>query len=264
MRKTNKNLTKQILTLMLAFVMVFTGMGIGSWGVDTAWADDWDGTTISPPSQSEDGTYQISNAAELAWFAGLVNGTLTDGTTQNLAANAVLTENIDLNNKNWTPIGKDKNSIFSGVFDGKGHTISNLKISNGAVGAGFFGYSSGTIKDFQIKQAEVTGTKTCAILLASNEKNGQILQCSVVDSTLNVNTMGGAISGTNAGSTSIKNCFARGNTINANFAEKDGKYALNGNIGGLVGNARSVTLNNSYVAETTITNSGEGKKNGEY
>ena len=36
MRKTNKNLTKQILTLMLAFVMVFTGMGIGSWGVDKA------------------------------------------------------------------------------------------------------------------------------------------------------------------------------------------------------------------------------------
>ena len=40
MRKTNKNLTKQILTLMLAFVMVFTGMGIGSWGVDEAWADE--------------------------------------------------------------------------------------------------------------------------------------------------------------------------------------------------------------------------------
>ena len=31
---------KQFLTLMLAFVMVFTGMGIGSWGVDTAWADE--------------------------------------------------------------------------------------------------------------------------------------------------------------------------------------------------------------------------------
>ena len=30
---------KQFLTLALAFVMVFTGMGIGSWGVDTAWAD---------------------------------------------------------------------------------------------------------------------------------------------------------------------------------------------------------------------------------
>lgn len=43
MRKTNKNLSRQILTLMLAFVMVFTGMGIGSWGVDEAWADGlWD------------------------------------------------------------------------------------------------------------------------------------------------------------------------------------------------------------------------------
>ena len=38
---TTKNKTcSRILTLMLAFVMVFTGMGIGSWGVDTAWADD--------------------------------------------------------------------------------------------------------------------------------------------------------------------------------------------------------------------------------
>ncbi len=47
MRKTNKNLTKQILTLMLAFIMVFTGMGIGSWGVDTAWAAVTDGTNVN-------------------------------------------------------------------------------------------------------------------------------------------------------------------------------------------------------------------------
>ncbi len=33
----SKKSMKQFLTLMLAFVMVFTGMGIGSWGVDTAW-----------------------------------------------------------------------------------------------------------------------------------------------------------------------------------------------------------------------------------
>ena len=62
---TNKNLTKQILTLMLAFVMVFTGMGIGSWGVDTAWATDesestptsavWDGTEKTKPQTDENG-----------------------------------------------------------------------------------------------------------------------------------------------------------------------------------------------------------------
>ena len=127
MRKTNKNLTKQILTLMLAFIMVFTGMGIGSWGVDTAWASDWDGTTISPPSQSEDGTYQISSAAELAWFAGLVNGTL-DGVEQKLDANAVLTANIDLN-EHAVSIGS-AGAGYSGVFDGDGYTISNLRLSN--------------------------------------------------------------------------------------------------------------------------------------
>ena len=36
----SKKSMKQFLTLMLAFVMVFTGMGIGSWGVDAAWASE--------------------------------------------------------------------------------------------------------------------------------------------------------------------------------------------------------------------------------
>ena len=36
----SKKSMKQFLTLMLAFIMVFTGIGIGSWGVDTAWADN--------------------------------------------------------------------------------------------------------------------------------------------------------------------------------------------------------------------------------
>ena len=42
---TTKNKAfRRILPLTLAFVLVFTGMGIGSWGVDEAWADGlWDG-----------------------------------------------------------------------------------------------------------------------------------------------------------------------------------------------------------------------------
>ena len=118
---TNKNLTKQILTLMLAFVMVFTGMGIGSWGVDTAWATGgseststsaaWDGTATTAPAQV-DGVYQIGTGAELAWFAAKVN----DGTAAN--ANAVLTDDIDLGSKEWTPIG-NKTTPFKGSIDGQ-------------------------------------------------------------------------------------------------------------------------------------------------
>ena len=40
--------------------------------------------------------YEISNAGQLYWFAGLVNGTL-DGVKQNTLANAILTANITVN-----------------------------------------------------------------------------------------------------------------------------------------------------------------------
>ena len=49
---------------------------------------------------NEDGTkdavYEISNAGQLYWFAGLVNGTLS-GVAQNKSANAVLTADIVVN-----------------------------------------------------------------------------------------------------------------------------------------------------------------------
>ena len=42
---------------------------------------------------TKDIVYEISNAGQLYWFAGLVNGTL-DGVEQNTLANAILTANI--------------------------------------------------------------------------------------------------------------------------------------------------------------------------
>ena len=45
---------------------------------------------------TKDTVYEISNAGQLYWFAGLVNGTL-DGVKQNTSANAILTANITVN-----------------------------------------------------------------------------------------------------------------------------------------------------------------------
>ena len=67
----------------------------------TAWAQ----TTITPAQPTHgDGTaenpYQISSAAELYWFAGLVNGdasVCTGDVTQKTDACAVLTNNITVN-----------------------------------------------------------------------------------------------------------------------------------------------------------------------
>ena len=109
--------------------------------------------TPTPPTTgdgSAENPYQISTAEELYWFADLVNG------GGNASANAILTDNITVNTgvldaiKNqsesdfipWTPIGSTKigSSLYTGTFDGQGHTISGLYFNNPAAsGVGLFG-----------------------------------------------------------------------------------------------------------------------------
>ena len=79
--------------------------------------DGWDGKKTSIPTQT-DGVYQIGTAAELKWFADAVK---TDSTIK-----GVLTQNIDLNHRDWTPV----NANFAGELDGAGHSITNLYCKN--------------------------------------------------------------------------------------------------------------------------------------
>ena len=67
---------------------VFSDIGLGL----SANAEE---ITPTEPS-TEDSVYQITNAAELYWYAGLVNGTL-DGVSQNSSANAKLINWSDVN-----------------------------------------------------------------------------------------------------------------------------------------------------------------------
>jgi len=80
--------------------------------------------------------YAISSAAQLYWFADLVNNSEP-------SANAVLTDNIEVNKNvlnddgtlngtptySWTPIGTNSKK-YTGTFDGNGHTISGLYFDN--------------------------------------------------------------------------------------------------------------------------------------
>lgn len=133
---------------------------IPQWG----WAQE-----IRKPSVGDGSTgnpYEISTAAELAWFRTYVN----EG---NLSVCAKLTDNIDLkyfchaadasNNieKSWEPIGSYDsypNKAYKGVFDGNGHTISNLYIKVQREGVGFFGCASGSIKNITFDNAQVENT----------------------------------------------------------------------------------------------------------
>ena len=83
----SKKSMKQFLTLMLAFVMVFTGMGIGSRGVDTAWADE---TSTNQQISIEDtiektsiGSYNGYNVWEVVLAEEINSFTLTSTSGMN-------------------------------------------------------------------------------------------------------------------------------------------------------------------------------------
>lgn len=112
------------------------------------------------PTQDAEGCYQVADAFQLFWFAGLVNGTLTDGTEQNTSASAVLTANIDLTGEAWTPIGSESNP-YTGTFDGQNHTISGMTIENAESYSGLFGNVTGTVRDFTVTGSiTITGDET--------------------------------------------------------------------------------------------------------
>ncbi len=97
-----------------------------------------------------DDVYEIGTTTAFKWFANEVNtgSNYFDGKT------VKLTNDIDLNNEEWTPIGSiSQEHGFMGNFDGNGKTIKNLEIANitpdsdGYVYAGLFGITEGTESD---------------------------------------------------------------------------------------------------------------------
>ena len=101
--------------------------------------------TIQAP-QLAGGYYEIYNAGNLFWFAEYVNN--TDET-----ASAKLMNDIDLEDRPWTPIGftGETNNNFCGHFDGNGKTITGLYVNALKAGLGFFGeVRGGTVEDFTI------------------------------------------------------------------------------------------------------------------
>lgn len=99
--------------------------------------------------------YLISDASQLRWFAAQVN----DSGKNSICAQ--LTNDIDLNNVEWTPIGQYARNAYNGTFDGQYHTIQKLSISGDASrNCGLFGYvDSGTIENLTVQgKIELTGT----------------------------------------------------------------------------------------------------------
>lgn len=166
------------------------------------------------PALDGEGRYQLADAFQLRWFAALVNGTLTDGTTQNAAASAVLTKSIDLTGENWTPIGTSSKP-YTGTFDGQNNTISGMKIESTAEYQGFVSYlgENGKIQDLTLDvNCSVTGGKYTGGLCGWNNA-GTITACTNSGAVNGSGDLGG-ICGHNLGT--VNNCTNTGAVDNGN------------------------------------------------
>ena len=132
---------------------VFTGTVSGS-GTITGGTFN----TLITGNGTENAPYQIGTAEGLKWFRDKVNNAKAKEETKICA---VLTEDIDLNNEPWTPIGigedtRKEDLPYSGTFDGNGHTISGLNVNYGDKNGGLFCY----VKSATIKNLTVAGSVT--------------------------------------------------------------------------------------------------------
>ena len=159
-----------------------------------------------------------------------------------------LTNNIDLNNELWTPIGVDALHSFGGSLDGGGKTISGLKVETNGAWAGLFGSVRGTygvpmtMRDLTLKNGSVkftsSGTSCSGGLVAIVEGETALELRNVVAENLTVS--GGDDSGglLGRGRVAMTNCHNRGGSVT-------GEYA-----GGLAGKGHTTLLNHVFTGCT--------------
>ncbi len=198
-----------------------------------------------------DKTLEITSEDDLKAFRKKVN----EGNTY-IGTYIYLTNDINLDiNEEWEPIGTylasntsiadETNKPFSGTFDGKGHTISGLKITSSNKGKGLFGLvSKGTIKNLKIgENCNINGVGHCSGAICGYAYNGTIIESCYNNAEVNgVGQQIGGIAGQNLQDSQIINCYNSANI-----------YAKEGNAGGIAGN-NSGTINNSYNIGNVKTN----------
>jgi len=103
----------------------------------------------------------------------------------------------------------DSSRPFSGIFDGNGHTLSNLIINQPTMNSvGLFGDvgSSGTIKNLRIVNANIDGYGSVGGLVGNN--SGTISSCIAQEVDAGTGYFVGGLAGQNSGK--IKFCYATG------------------------------------------------------
>ena len=211
--------------------------GFGSEKYDEGASFVWDASVATDEEMAaitneETKTVSIATGRQLAGLAAQVNeGNTYEGYT------VELTDDIDLGNQPWTPIGVsnapagDWNGVttyFAGTFDGNGYSISNLNVqSDAGNNVGFFGLAmlpeGATIENVVFDGATVQGKAQSVGVLAGA-----------------VTAAGHWVSGSGYEPIAVKNITVTGASVTG------AKY-----VGGIIGYAQT-SLQNVSVSESNV------------
>ena len=192
----------------------------------------------------------------------------------NLNWHYIMIDDINLSD-NFTPIG-NVYTPFTGTFDGRGFTISNLTVELDVVttdSLGLFGYNTGTIKDITLDNVSVGGIVAGDGVNKDNigglagQNDGTIDNISLYGSVGGNEYIGGLV-GINNSNGIITNSSFSGNTEGTVFiggfvGQNDGMIdtgissgSVGGSsdtIGGFVGINNSTGIINNSISSTSIT-----------
>lgn len=256
---------KKIASLALVLALCLSLLPTAAFAEGTS-VDNWDGSAdtswyTSAPDASE---YHISTAEQLAGLAQLVNA---DPGTTNFAGKTFYLENdLDLSGHEWisigTVIGGDNPKYsFCGVFDGKGHVISNLHSHESYIedaegadeshnllrNALFGSVYDGEVKNLGVADAEIwidpkDDSAAGKGILVDWMGKSKITNCwtsgSIYSGTKTEKNIGGIVGVTMQGCT-ISGCYSTA-TLTGNFTNSEeyynpNKYLPPDTIGGIVG-----------------------------
>jgi len=204
---------------------------------------------------SQEAPFQISSAAQLAQVAGGAYG-YTESAYYRLMNDIDLADEGFGVDKPFVPLGKQEgqNKKFSGVFDGAGHTISNLYINQTPASADNQGLFAETTIDSRIDNLTLRNATIIAIGsrigALIGDSRGTVTNVSVLDSTITHISGEGQVGGI------LGRIYASGSLTNA----YSNAIVIAGNrrAGGIVGTA-TTTAGNTPITISNVHFSGSVK-----
>ncbi|MDY3929543.1 MAG: S-layer homology domain-containing protein [Clostridia bacterium] len=220
---------KNIASIFMTLIMVLNIFPVGVFAADE----------VLKGKGSAENPYLIENADQLIAFRELVND--IDSST----ACAKLTQDIDLDNKEWTPFSSKSGyatTAYAGTFDGDFHKISGLAINSTLSYQGLFGIINGAVIKNLTVEGDVASSNNYIGGIVGKIQQGTVENCGFSGSVTTTRNGGyaGGIAGY-AGNGATQTAVIKGCVNNA-----DVTGATKGTVGGIMGYAKYTDITDCY------------------